>query len=127
MRTSASSFFTFVAAGCLLCSGCVSKRKAAFAAQQAYVAGQQQEMRQDQARQPQLVVRIQGEVTNPVIPWTPDLTLIKTIVAANYTGVLDPRFIRIVRNGETAEFKPFDLQRGHDVPVEAGDLVQIMQ
>ena len=42
-------------------------------------------------------VTIQGQVRNPVIPWTPDLTLAQALVLSDYFGERDPKSIVIFR------------------------------
>jgi hypothetical protein len=104
-------------------AGCVSKQKAQLEARQAYVAGQQQAA---QSHANTLAVSVQGQVSNHLIPWTIDLTLAKAIVAANYVGIFNPRIIRVLRNGQTIEVDANDLLKGRDMPLEAGDAVQIV-
>jgi hypothetical protein len=91
----------------------------------AFIAGQQQAMQrmQMEARQPRVTVL--GEVRNAVIPWTADLTLARVIVAANYYGKTDPRLVIIQRNGQELRYDPNELLNGQDVPVQAGDVVEI--
>jgi hypothetical protein len=112
----------------LAAGGCVSKKKEQLAAQQAYIAGQQQAMQAAaQARQQQgPVVYLQGPVRNPVIEWKEGLTLSQAIVAADYTGFMNPVLIRVLRNGQVAgEFKGIDLLHHQDMDLEEGDTVII--
>jgi protein involved in polysaccharide export with SLBB domain len=112
--------------GCLSLSlaGCVSKAKARAEAKAAFLAGQQQAMaRMQQTRG--AVVTILGPVTNPNIPWTQDLTVAKAIVDAGYTGANDPTHIVIVRNGQAITIDPKKLLSGEDVPLQAGDFIQL--
>ncbi len=104
-------------------AGCVSKQKAQMEARQAYMAGQQQA---SQATANTLAVSVQGQVRNHLIPWTIDLTLARAIVAANYMGGFKPKIIRVIRNRQTIEVDPNDLLKGQDMPMEAGDAVQIV-
>ncbi|MGP8199977.1 MAG: hypothetical protein ACLQU4_10795 [Limisphaerales bacterium] len=110
----------------LLLAGCVSKKQAELQAHQAYMAGQTQAAKQWQAEKPPQVV-VQGPVSNHVIPWTEGLTLAQAIVDANYTGFMTPKFVRVVRNGQLIEtLKGVDLLHHEDVPLEAGDIVNIV-
>jgi PBP1b-binding outer membrane lipoprotein LpoB len=110
-----------------LLSGCVSRQQAESKAQQAYMAGQAQAAKQWQSQQlPEVVVR--GPVRNPVVPWTEGLTLAQAIVDADYTGFMNPILVRVIRNGQMIEeMKGIDLLHHHDVPLEAGDIVEIVQ
>jgi hypothetical protein len=107
-------------------AGCVTKSKAKAEAQSAFLAGQQQAMiRMSQPHQP--VVTFIGPVRNPTVQWSQDLTLAKAIVAAGYDAKADPRQIMIVRNGQAIPVDPKKLLEGEDIPLVAGDLVQIGQ
>jgi hypothetical protein len=75
---------------------------------------------------PQPVVWIRGDVKNPAILWSEELTLTGAIVAAEYKGLADPHLIMIVRQGQTYKVKPRDLLKGlDDQPLEPGDTVII--
>jgi hypothetical protein len=107
-------------------AGCVTKSKAKADAQAAFLAGQQQAiMRMSQPHQP--VVTFIGPVRNPTVLWSQDLTLAKAIVAAGYDAKADPKQIMIVRNGQAIPVDPKKLLEGEDIPLVAGDLVQIGQ
>ncbi len=106
-------------------AACETKSRARLDAQRAYVEGQQQALAQSQAR-PQIVT-VKGQVRNPVIPWTQDLTLAKAILAAEYTGYLDPRLIRLFHDGQPTDIKPSALLMGQDMPVAPGDTIEILQ
>jgi hypothetical protein len=107
-------------------AGCVTKSKAKAEAQKAFFAGQQQAMvRMSQPQQP--VVTFIGPVRIPTVLWSQDLTLAKAIVAAGYDAKADPRQIMIVRNGQAIPVDPKKLLEGEDIPLVAGDLVQIGQ
>ena len=108
----------------LVVAGCVTKSKANAEAQAAYLAGQQQAMmRMSQPHQP--VVTFIGPVRNPTVLWSQELTLAKAIVAAGYDAKADPKQIMIVRNGQATPVDPKKLLEGEDIPLVAGDLVQI--
>jgi hypothetical protein len=120
----------------LALSGCVTKSKAAAQARAAYLAGQQEAVArlQQQSQQPSqlqrqpgqlLNVTIYGDVKNPIVPWTPGLTLAGAILAAGYSDSAAPTAIHIVRNGVAMAVDPKALATGADVPVQPGDLVQI--
>ena len=111
----------------LVCPGCVSKQKARLQAQQAYMAGEQRALQEVPQRPGAQMVLVQGQVTNPLIPWTQDLTLARAIVAANYVSPLNPMLIRLTRNGQTIEILPGDLLKGKDMPLQPGDVIQIVQ
>jgi hypothetical protein len=105
-------------------TGCETRSEARLEAQRAFVAGQEQVLEQSRPKQP--VVTVKGPVRNPVIPWTEDLTLARAVYAADYTGYLRPRLIRVTRKGETTEFKSSELLAGQDMPLEAGDVVEVV-
>ena len=110
----------------VILAGCVSKKQAEFQAREAYMAGQAQAAKQWQSeRPPEIVVR--GPVRNPVVPWTDGITLAQAIVDADYTGFMNPVLVRVIRNGQMIEeMKGIDLLRHHDVPLEPGDIVDIV-
>jgi hypothetical protein len=112
---------------CAALAGCVTKARAKAEARKAYIAGQQEAMmrlQQIQAQAPS--VRINGPVGKPVVPWTPNLTLSQAIMAAGYHGVGDPAEIIVVRNGLARRVNVKDLLGGQDVPLQPGDVVQIV-
>jgi hypothetical protein len=117
-------FCTFALA--LVAAGCVTKSKAKADAQAAYIAGQQQAMmRMSQPQTP--VVTFIGPVRNPMVQWNEGLTLANAIVAAGYQAPKDPAQIMIVRKGQAIPVDPKKLLEGEDIPLVAGDLVQIGQ
>jgi hypothetical protein len=59
------------------------------------------------------------------VPWTSDLTLAKALVEGQYTGSSDPTEIYIVRAGMARPVDPAKLINGQDVPLQAGDVVQV--
>ena len=108
--------------------GCVTKSKAKAQARDAFVAGQQQAMtmtRMQQAQGPS--VTVVGRVRNGVIPWTADLTVAKAIVTADYFGTSDPHQIFVIHNGKATRIDSKQLLSGEDLPVQAGDMIQIME
>jgi hypothetical protein len=105
-------------------AGCASRSKPQTQVQAAYVAGQQQALRQMQSDQK--TVTVLGEVRNPVVPWKEDLTLAKAILEAQYRGFQDPREIVIIRQGETFRVKTRHfLAGGDDLPLEPGDVIRL--
>jgi hypothetical protein len=109
--------------------GCVSKSKAKAQAQAAYLAGQQQAMARMQQLQAQgqgPCVTVNGEVRNRVVPWTEGMTLAKALVAADYYGAADPGQILIIHNGIASRVEPQKLLSGVDIPLQPGDVVQLM-
>jgi hypothetical protein len=105
-------------------SGCETKTRARLEARQAYVEGQQQALEQSRPKPP--IVTVTGPVHNHILPWTEELTLIKAILAADYTGYLDPRLFRVIRDGQTTNIKPSALLNGQDMPLQAGDTIQVV-
>jgi hypothetical protein len=109
--------------------GCVSKSKADAKARAAFVAGQQQALMRMQQAQMQgqgPCVTVNGEVRNHVVPWTEGMTLAKALVAADYLGTADPGQIVIVHNGIATRVEPGQLLSGVDIPLQPGDIVQLM-
>jgi len=109
--------------------GCVSKSNADARARAAYMAGQQEAMARMQQVQPQAQgpsVTINGEVRNRVVPWTEGLTLAQALVAADYCGAAEPGQIIIVHNGIATRIDPKQLLTGVDIPLQPGDVVQLL-
>jgi hypothetical protein len=71
-------------------------------------------------------VTVNGEVRNRVIPWTEGLTLARAVVAADYYGAKDPGQLLIVHNGVATRLDPKQLLSGVDIPLQPGDVVQLM-
>ncbi len=104
--------------------GCETKSKANAQAQAAFIAGQRQGATAQQP--PENSVWMVGHVKTAILPWTPDLTLVKALVAADYQGPGDPGTITIRRFGKPPIFvNPQNLLRGEDLPLEAGGRVEI--
>ena len=125
MRMSVLCLLLAVLAG----AGCVSRKKAQAEARRAYVAGQEQAMQAAaRARQQQgPVVFVQGPVRNPVLPWEEGMKLSQAVAAAEYTGYMNPRLIRVLRNGQAAgELKGIDLLHHQDMGLEDGDTILIV-
>jgi hypothetical protein len=106
-------------------SGCVSKSKAKAQARAAFFSGQQESLaRMQQAQGPSVTVN--GEVRNHIIPWTEGLTLAQAVVAAEYLGAKDPGQMIIVHNGIATRLDPKQLLSGTDIPLQPGDIVQLV-
>jgi len=110
-------------------AGCVSQKKEQLEARRAFMAGQEQAMqaamraRQDQGP----VVFVQGQVRNSAVPWEEGMKLSQAIVAAEYTAFMNPRLVRVLRNGQVAgEFKGIDLLHHEDMELENGDTILII-
>jgi len=107
-------------------SGCPTRSKARAQAQAAFAAGQQQALAQLRDAQ-RMIIRVLGNVRNPEIPWTEGLTLAQAIVAAGCYDQRDPREVAVIRRGERIAIEAKVLLRGDDVPLEAGDSIEIHQ
>lgn len=106
----------------LLAGGCVSKSKANAQARAAYLQGRREAMAL--AKTPS--VWVIGNVQTPAVPWTADLTLTKAIIAAEYHGAGDPSDIIVTRQGQPAlHVRPQQLLQGQDMPLEAGDQIEL--
>ncbi|MDQ6632584.1 MAG: hypothetical protein M3Y82_12660 [Verrucomicrobiota bacterium] len=105
--------------------GCTTKSKSQAQAQAAFASGQQQAFAQMQQQKQSHTVKFLGPVKNEIIPWTEDLTLTQAIVAAEYRGIVDPKMILIIRDGQRIPVNPKQLIRGEDFPLQAGDTVEI--
>ena len=104
-------------------TGCVSKSELKKKEREAYLAGQKQGVA---AQVNGSSVWVVGNVRNPSIPWTEDLTLRRALVEADYLGAGDPGQIVVLRNGRpplilTAR----QLLSGYDMPLLAGDRVEV--
>jgi len=120
----AASAILLLSAG-LFC-GCVSKSKSQAKSQQAYLAGQNAALRQQQQAQTQTTgVTVVGSVQNSDVPWVEGLTLVQAIATAHYLGQQDPKEIILTRRGESAKVAPKMLLAGRDVPLEPGDIITI--
>jgi hypothetical protein len=69
-----------------------------------------------------------GPVETPRVPWTEELTLANALVAAGYTGRGSPKQLVIIRVGQQPiVVDPQQLLKGEDVPLQAGDIIDIKQ
>jgi hypothetical protein len=118
------AFFRLFLLAILLVPSCVSKSTAEARTRAAFLAGQQQAAQM--AHQTQIqgpTVTLIGEVRNPTVRWTTDLTLAKAVVAAEYYGSADPTEIVIQRAGQEIHYEPKKLLSGQDVQLEPNDVI----
>ena len=107
----------------LAAAGCAGKSKQREA--DAFRRGQQQAL--DAVRTAQEpAVWFRGPVRHQRVTWHENLTLAQALVAAEYTGALDPSRINIIRQGQIYRVNPIRLLRGQEDPVlEPGDIIDI--
>ena len=105
----------------ILAGGCVSKSKARLREQNAFLAGQNVVLRQQQAQG----VTVVGAVQIPQVAWVAGLTLAQAVATANYVGAEAPKQIIITRNGESATMPANVLLNGTDIPLEIGDVIEL--
>jgi hypothetical protein len=105
----------------LAATGCTSRSKARANAQNAFLAGQNAALRQQQAAGVTMV----GPVQNPQVPWVVGLTLAQAVATANYIGAQEPKRIIITRQGESAALDAKVLFNGTDIPLEIGDVIEL--
>ncbi len=110
-----------------LLAGCTTKSVAQAKAQQAFLAGQNAELRQQQQQQAAQApgVTVVGSVQNSQVPWVAGLTLAQAVATANYLGAQAPKEIIITRQGESATLGADVLLNGVAVPLEPGDVVEL--
>jgi hypothetical protein len=108
-------------------SGCTTKSTARLREQNAYLAGQNAVLQQNQAQTEAQApgVTIVGAVQHPHVPWVAGMTLAQAIATANYVGQEQPKQIIITRNGESAAMDANVLLNGSDIPLEIGDTVEL--
>jgi hypothetical protein len=111
----------------LVLTGCTTKSEARREARDAYLAGQNQVLLQQQAEAQAPSVTIVGPVQNSKVPWIAGLTLVQALATANYLDSQGPKQIIITRNGENATLDPNVLFNGSVVPLEAGDVIELRQ
>ena len=117
--------FAVLAGAGILGGGCTTESHARMEAHDAYLAGQNQVLQEQQAQAQMPSVTIIGPVQNPRIPWVSGLTLAQALATANYLDSKTPAEIVIMRNGESATLDPKVLFNGAVVPLEAGDVIQL--
>lgn len=119
-----------LAAGALA-TGCKSESKAQLREKNAFLAGQNSILMQQQAQTAAQNaaqspgVTIVGPVQHPQVPWVTGLTLAQAISTANYVGQTEPTKITITRNGESATMDASVLLNGTDIPLEIGDVIEL--
>jgi hypothetical protein len=104
----------------------VSKQTARENAMRAYEAGRQNAIQQQATTPTSPVVSFVGNVRNRVVPWHDTITLSEAIVAAGYSGRLNPKAIFVHRGGQTQAISVRMLMSGfQNLPLEPGDVVEI--
>lgn len=106
-------------------AACTTQKKAKADAHRAFIAGQQEALRRLQQAPAANAVTINGPVRHPQVAWTPGLTLSQAIIAAEYLAERDPLEILLVRGGLAYRYEPGQLLSGRDIPLEAGDVIQL--
>jgi hypothetical protein len=115
----------------LAVAGCTTKAKARADARAAFYAGQARVLSEQQQaiKQPPSTtletVSILGPVQVSILKWTPDLTLTKVIVAAEYIPDGEPSRILIHRGNESIPVSPMRLLNGENIPILRGDVVEL--
>ena len=111
-----------------LAAGCVTKSKARAdaraEAQRAYLAGKNDALKEQLARQ-QASVTVVGPVQNATVPWVSGLTLAQAIATANYLSPSEPTQITLTRQGEDGVIDPHVLFNGVPIPLEPGDVITL--
>jgi hypothetical protein len=105
-------------------TGCTTDSKARLKEQNAFLAGQNAALREQQQLQTPSVT-IVGPVQNPQVPWVAGLTLVQAIATANYLDAREPKQIIITHDGESATLDANILLNGAAVPLEAGDVIEL--
>ncbi len=114
----------FVATGCTTKSAARERARTAFYQGQAAALADQLAAKAPPKAPPNTVTII-GPVKVSALTWTPDLTLVKTIVAAEYIPEGEPSQIVINRNGMQIPVSAAQLLNGDDVPMQPGDSVEL--
>jgi DMSO/TMAO reductase YedYZ molybdopterin-dependent catalytic subunit len=111
-----------------LVAGCTTKSaaraQAQAAAQRAYLAGQNDTLKQQLARQG-TTITVVGPVQNGTVPWVAGLNLAQAIATANYLSASEPTQITLTRQGEDATIDPQVLFNGVPIPLEPGDVITL--
>jgi hypothetical protein len=107
--------------------GCTTKSTARLKEKNAFLAGQNIGLQQQQAQTAAQMsgVRIVGAVQNPNVPWVAGLTLAQAVATANYVGADEPKQIIITRQGESAALDAKVLLDGTVIPLEIGDVIEL--
>jgi hypothetical protein len=118
-------FFPVILMFALAIASCTTKSKSRMRAQQAFLAGQNAALWQQQQQAQTPGVTIVGPVQNPQVPWVAGLTLAQAVATANYTGGQEPKKIIITRQDESAVLDASILFNGPDIPLEIGDVIEL--
>jgi hypothetical protein len=105
-------------------AGCTSSSKARAQADAAYRAGQQQAVRNEEARK--RGITFTGPISNSLISWTEGLTLAQAIAAAGWNAKTDPRLIILTRGAEIVAMTPQQALEAADEPMQPGDHVDML-
>ena len=108
----------------LLLAGCSTKATRQLKEQNAFLAGQNTALLQQQAASFPTVTVV-GPVRHGAVPWVAGLTLAQAIATAEYVGNQDPAQIILTRQGESAGLNPGVLFGNSVVPLEPGDVVEL--
>jgi hypothetical protein len=107
-------------------AGCTTKSTVRLKEQNAFLAGQNAALRQQQQQQSSVPgVTVIGPVQNPNVPWVAGLTLAQAIATADYLDSRAPKQIIITRGGESAALDAKVLLNGTDIPLEIGDVIEL--
>lgn len=114
-------FIGLVAMVCFI-TACTTRGKARRQAQEAFSAGQQQAITEQQRQG----VWVRGDVKNPFVPWHEGMTLAEAVAAAEYQGLWDPHEVVIIRGAQRVTINVRRLLQGiQNPPVEPGDIVEL--
>ena len=111
----------------LAAAGCASKSTARLKEQNAFLAGQNLALQQQQAQNAAQTpgVTVVGAVQHPQVAWVVGLTLAQAVATANYVGADEPTQIIITRQGESAAMDAKVLLDGTVIPLEVGDVIEL--
>lgn len=109
-----------------LAGGCGGSARRQAERDKAFAAGMEQARQQMQA--PTAVITFRGPVRRTMVPWTEDLTLTKALLQAEVTTLSTPRNFLLIRQGQVFQINPRRLLQGQeDVPLEPGDVVEVVR
>ena len=104
--------------------GCVTRSQSRLESQNAFLTGQNAALRQQLAQYNGITFI--GAVKNAQVPWVVGLTLKQAVATADYIGEDDPRAVIITRQGESATVNPDVLLNGTVIPLESGDVIELV-
>ena len=123
-----AQIFSWVLAGSIVAAifttGCTTKSAAQLKARNAFLAGQNEALRQSAAAQFNGVT-VLGAVQRSQVSWVVGLTLAQAVATANYIGRQEPQHIIITRQGESAALDAKVLLDGTVIPLEIGDVIEL--